>query len=96
MEGERGKRRILLTSIQQVPLSSWPADRRLKEIGGYSQAALEQDIEGYVLFVWTQIMGWSVPETQVFIAHLRRQVRNKNVHGYFRLRVVYAQKPLHG
>ena len=61
-------------------------------MGLYSHLALTQDIEGYVLYMWTNVMGWSREEVQVYTAHLRRQLNNKNVHGYFRMRVVYGRK----
>ena len=63
-------------------------------MGLYSQLALEQDVEGYVLYMWSSVMGWSKEEIHVYIAHLRRQLRDKNVHAYFNMRVVYGQKPV--
>ncbi|KAK3385900.1 S-adenosyl-L-methionine-dependent methyltransferase [Podospora didyma] len=77
----------------KCPLTTWPADRKLKEMGAFSQMALEQDIEGYVLFMWSEVMGWSTKEIHVYIAHLRNQIRDKSVHAFFRQRVVFGQKP---
>ncbi|KAK0609946.1 S-adenosyl-L-methionine-dependent methyltransferase [Bombardia bombarda] len=77
----------------KCPLSGWPKDRKLNEIGMYSQLAIEQDIEGYVLFMWGQVMGWSSEQIGVYIAHFRRQLRDYNVHAYVRMRSVFAQKP---
>ncbi|KAK3313025.1 S-adenosyl-L-methionine-dependent methyltransferase [Apodospora peruviana] len=77
----------------KCPLTGWPKDKKLQEMGLYSQLALEQDVEGYVLYMWSQVMGWSNDEIHVYIAHLRKQLRDKNVHAFFRMRVVYAQKP---
>jgi hypothetical protein len=48
---------------------------------------------GYVLFITNVISGWSREQVLVYIAHLRRELRNNDIHGYFRLRVVWAQKP---
>lgn len=76
----------------KMPLAPWPKDPKDKEIGMYSQLAIESDIEGYVLFMWSQVMGWTAPEIQVFIAHLRKQLRGKH-HGYTYLRRAWAQKP---
>lgn len=38
-------------------------------------------------------MGWSHEEIMVFVAHLRRQVRDPNVHSWYLHRIVYARKP---
>ena len=48
---------------------------------------------GYVLFVWTQVMGWNPDEVKVFCSHFRKQLRDKNCHAYFTYRIVYARKP---
>ncbi|KAK0714028.1 hypothetical protein B0T26DRAFT_719328 [Lasiosphaeria miniovina] len=77
----------------KCPLIPWPADPKLKEIGAFSRLALEQDVEGYVLFVWSQVMGWSPQQIHVYIAHLRKQLRDPHVHAFFRMRVVYGKKP---
>jgi SAM-dependent methyltransferase len=77
----------------KCPLGGWAQDPKLKQCGLYAHLALDQDIEGYVLFMWSTVMGWSTEAIHVFIAHLRRQLRDKNVHAMFRMRVVYGQKP---
>ncbi|KAK0649230.1 S-adenosyl-L-methionine-dependent methyltransferase [Cercophora newfieldiana] len=77
----------------KLPLNGWMKDPKWKEVGQFAQLALEQDIEGYVLFVWTQVMGWTPEETKVFIAHFRKQLRDRNCHSYFKYRIVTARKP---
>ncbi|KAK0611258.1 S-adenosyl-L-methionine-dependent methyltransferase [Immersiella caudata] len=77
----------------KLPLNGWMEDDKWKEIGQFCRLALEQDIEGYILFIWTQVMGWTAEETKVFIAHLRRQMRDPKLHAYFRYRIVTARKP---
>lgn len=39
------------------------------------------------------VMGWTKTETQVYCAHLRRQLRDPELHPYFTRRIVYARKP---
>lgn len=48
---------------------------------------------GYVLFITNVISGWSREQVLVYIAHLRRELRDPSIHGYFRLRVVWGRKP---
>ncbi|KAK4154797.1 secondary metabolism regulator LAE1 [Chaetomidium leptoderma] len=75
------------------PITGWSADKKLKEIGTYGHLSLEQDMDGMVLYMFKEVMGWSSPEIMAYIAHLRRQLRDKSVHPCCKLRMVYAQKP---
>ncbi|RKL50866.1 hypothetical protein BFJ72_g319 [Fusarium proliferatum] len=77
----------------KVPIGGWPEDPRLKEAGQYFQAAILQDVEGTLTFI-ANLLGWSKEEIHVFAARYRREIRSKKVHGYFRGKVVWAQKPL--
>ncbi|KAM7211100.1 Demethylmenaquinone methyltransferase [Rhypophila decipiens] len=77
----------------KVPIGSWPRGEREKTMGIFSRGMWEADAEGYVLYIWGTVMGWSREEIQVYIAHLRRQVRDPNVHSWYLHRIVYARKP---
>ncbi|KAI4865749.1 S-adenosyl-L-methionine-dependent methyltransferase [Hypoxylon rubiginosum] len=77
----------------KVPMGSWPADSRLKEIGQWAQYTLEQDLEGFVMFMWNTVLGRSLEEMQVFLAGYRRELRTRSIHAYLPQRVVYARKP---
>lgn len=84
----------VLTMIKrQCPVGTWPKDPAQREVGAYMQLAFEQDAEGTVMFMATTL-GWTREEVAVFLAHFRREIRTKKVHGYFRQRVVWGQKPL--
>ncbi|KAF4998523.1 hypothetical protein FDECE_11764 [Fusarium decemcellulare] len=79
---------------RKVPISGWPQDPRKKEIGQFVHAALEQDLEGYILYMASQLLGWTMDEVRVYCAQLRRELRNtKRYHPYYWVRKVYAQKP---
>lgn len=77
----------------KAPIGSWPQDARLKEIGTYAQATLEQDIEGYVLFLASVVQDWSKEELDVYIAQLRRELRSGKLHPYYKQKVVWGRKP---
>ncbi|KAK4171669.1 Phosphomethylethanolamine N-methyltransferase [Triangularia setosa] len=77
----------------KCPIGGWAKDPKLKEIGEFALAGILQDIEGWILFVWSQVMGWSKEEVGVYVAHLRRQLRDPNVHAYCLMRCVYGRKP---
>ncbi|KAI1492951.1 S-adenosyl-L-methionine-dependent methyltransferase [Biscogniauxia mediterranea] len=77
----------------RTPIGSWPANAKEREIGQYAQLALEQDIEGFVVYMWTTVMGWSPDEIHVYAAHLRRELRSRKCHAYYPQRVIVARKP---
>ncbi|EAQ90314.1 hypothetical protein CHGG_02249 [Chaetomium globosum CBS 148.51] len=67
----------------KVPITAWAADKKNQEIGAYNHLSLEQDMEGLILYMFQQVMGWSTTEIHAYIAHLRRQLRDKssyNIH----------------
>ncbi|KAI8681028.1 hypothetical protein NCS55_00352500 [Fusarium keratoplasticum] len=77
----------------KAPIGGWAKDPRLKEIGQFAQAALEQDYEGYVLFMANMVLGWSKEEVSTYCAQLRREIRSGKFHPFYRQRVVYGRKP---
>ncbi|KAI1088651.1 S-adenosyl-L-methionine-dependent methyltransferase [Rostrohypoxylon terebratum] len=85
---------IVLEENMKTPLGPWPADENQKQVGLYNRLAIEQDVEGFLMYMWTMVMGWSKEEIQVYAAHLRRELRSPNIHAYYPQRVVIGQKPL--
>ncbi|KAI2618928.1 S-adenosyl-L-methionine-dependent methyltransferase [Hypoxylon sp. NC1633] len=77
----------------KVPMGAWPANPKLKEIGQWAQYTLEQDLEGFVMFMWNTVLGRSLEEMQVFLAKYRKELRTRSIHSYLPQRVVYARKP---
>lgn len=57
------------------------------------QVSLEQDLEGYVLYMASQLLGWSKEEVAVYCAQFRREMRSGNFNAYFRQRVIWGRKP---
>ncbi|KAF2969657.1 hypothetical protein GQX73_g3949 [Xylaria multiplex] len=77
----------------KTTLGSWAADPKQKEIGQYARLALEQDVEGFIMYMWTTVLGWTREEITVYAAHLRRELRSPNFHAYYPQRVVVGRKP---
>ena len=74
-------------------MGPWTKDPKLAEVGRFMQLTLENDMEGYTLFLWTSILGWSKEEHQVFMMSMRKVLRNRRIHIYVNTRYVYGQKP---
>ncbi|KAI1414189.1 S-adenosyl-L-methionine-dependent methyltransferase [Hypoxylon sp. FL1857] len=77
----------------KTPLGPWPADENQKLIGQYNRLAIEQDVEGFLMYMWTMVMGWTREEIQVYAAHLRRELRSPNIHAYYPQKLVIGRKP---
>ncbi|KAL2669890.1 hypothetical protein Neosp_015187 [[Neocosmospora] mangrovei] len=77
---------------KKVPIGGWPRDPKQKEIGQYLQASLEQDLEGYVLYMASQLLGWTKEEVSVYCAQFRREIRSGRYHAFFRQRVIWGRK----
>ncbi|KAK0722047.1 S-adenosyl-L-methionine-dependent methyltransferase [Lasiosphaeria miniovina] len=77
----------------KVPVGGWALDPKLAEVGRIVHATLENDMEGYTLMLWHNVLQWPKDEYQIFLMEFRKAIRNKRVHGYMTLRYVYGRKP---
>ncbi|KAK3299596.1 S-adenosyl-L-methionine-dependent methyltransferase [Chaetomium fimeti] len=84
----------LVQHDMKTPITAWAGDKKNHEIGAYNHLSLEKDLEGLILYMFKEVMGWSTIEIHAYVAHLRRQLRDKSVHPVADLRLIYAQKPL--
>jgi SAM-dependent methyltransferase len=75
------------------PTNAWPRDPKLKELGRWNETNMAQGVEGFSLHVMTHGLGWSKEEVDVFVAKVKSDMRNRHIHAYFRLPVVYGRKP---
>jgi len=75
------------------PIGGWSKDKRLKEIGLYNRLHWEQGIEGWCIFLLTNYLHWTKEEVMVYLAKMREMLRDKRVHAYQEVSVVYGRKP---
>ena len=78
----------------QVPIGGWAKDPKQKEVGQYVHLCLDPDYEGFVLFMASELLGWTKEQVYVYCAQLRREIRSLKYHPYYRQRVVYGRKPV--
>ncbi|KAG5657659.1 hypothetical protein KAF25_007692 [Fusarium avenaceum] len=76
------------------PINEWPKDKHHKELGRWSYANMNDGLEGLLLALFTRFLGWSADEVRVLCSAMRKQLRDKNVHAYIPIYVVYGKKPL--
>ncbi|KAG4256681.1 hypothetical protein FPRO03_03691 [Fusarium proliferatum] len=70
----------------KIPIGDWPKDPRLAEVGRFVKLTLENDMEGYTLLLWNNVLQWPKDEYQVFLMQSRKALRNRKIHGYFVVR----------
>lgn len=78
----------------QVPVGTWPLDPKLKNLGLHQLEQMCESVEPFTLALLTRILGWSNEETQVLMANVQSEFRNKKNHLYGVFHFVYGQKPL--
>lgn len=69
----------------KLPVNSWAKDQKLKQAGTYFHHALERDMEGFSMFICTQLLGWSPEEVHVLVAKMRQAIRTKADRPYIRV-----------
>ena len=78
----------------KMPLGPWARDLKMKEVGWWHLIEAYQGVEGWTMAPFTRVLGWSYNEVQVFLAKLREGFKNRTIHAYTAVSVVYGQKPL--
>nr|XP_036580010.1 Phosphoethanolamine N-methyltransferase 3-like protein 1 [Colletotrichum truncatum]KAF6787766.1 Phosphoethanolamine N-methyltransferase 3-like protein 1 [Colletotrichum truncatum] len=77
----------------KLPVGGWAADPKLAEVGRYVQLTMENDIEGYTLFMWNNVLQWPKDEYQIFLMSMRKELRSRKIHSYMTVKFVYGRKP---
>ncbi|KAK1756728.1 S-adenosyl-L-methionine-dependent methyltransferase [Echria macrotheca] len=77
----------------KIPVGGWALDKKLAEVGGIAQMVLLNDIEGYTLALWHNVLMWPEDEYRPFLDQLRKALQNKKIHSYLLLRYAYGRKP---
>lgn len=79
---------------QILPISPWPKDAHLKQIGRWIQFSFGEGQEAFSMQMWLEQTGWSFEEYQVFLAKVRKDIQSRKVHGYLNSFTVCRQKPM--
>lgn len=83
---------------EKWPTNSWPRDKKYKQIGIWNTENVIRALAAVSLAVFTwpkseNSLGWSRTEVEVLLAGVRKDMRNTNIHAYWRLESIYARKP---
>ncbi|KAF5657486.1 methyltransferase domain-containing protein [Fusarium heterosporum] len=66
---------MIKESMYQIPIGEWPESDDLKRLGKFALMDFNYNIEGSMLRLATEVLGWSEERTRLFAAALREEVR---------------------
>ncbi|RSL40255.1 hypothetical protein CEP53_013487 [Fusarium sp. AF-6] len=75
------------------PINTWPKDPRYKEIGLWTLANIERNLEAISTILLARGLEMSRDEILVFLSEVRGEMRDLRVHAYWEVFVVTGQKP---
>ncbi|KAK0640597.1 S-adenosyl-L-methionine-dependent methyltransferase [Cercophora newfieldiana] len=75
------------------PLNPWPKDPYYKELGKWTLAMMDGGLEGLSLALLTRGLGWSPEKALMAVAEARPLMKDRNIHAYLPIFVVYGRKP---
>ena len=80
--------------IDKMPLNPWPRDPGLKKLGRDWEQQLIQGIAAwsYKLF-GERGLGWTRERIEFFLMDVRRAIKDRYVHAYGKIHVVYGRRP---
>ena len=69
----------------KIPIGTWPADKRLRDIGAVQLVAMLEGLESLTLGFYTRLLGWTPQKVQEFLVPVRQEFRSRNIHAYWPL-----------
>lgn len=69
--------------VVNVPIGLWAKDKKYKEIGAWNLICLIEGLEGILLRIAVDVMGWTPEEVTVLAAKVRTALKDKSVHAYY-------------
>ena len=76
------------------PSNTWPKDKYMKELGKWNMINILEGLEGFCLALMTRGLGWKKEEVDVFVAKVSSDIKNRGIHAYYPMPVIWGRKPL--
>ncbi|KAH6639667.1 S-adenosyl-L-methionine-dependent methyltransferase [Boeremia exigua] len=78
------------------PIGPWPKDPYLKDLGRWGERNWCDGIEGWVMALYTRLLGWTYDEVKSFVRDFQGVIKDRRGRLWQEVRVVYARKPYPG
>ena len=80
--------------IDKIPINAWPRDPFLKQLGRCWEVNLLEGLAASSYKILGPLgLGWTQPDIEVFLAQVRHAIRDRHVHAYLKIYVVYGRRP---
>jgi pantothenate kinase-related protein Tda10 len=76
-----------------MPIGAWPKDPKLKEIGKYQLIQQIEAVESYTPRIFSTVMCWKEEELQVYVAKVKKELKDPSIHLYVPIYFVWGRKP---
>jgi hypothetical protein len=70
--------------VFDLPIGSWPKDRRLKEIGAFNRLQTCQGLQGMAMGLLTKVKKWTPNQVEGFVDDVRREIEDRFVHSQWK------------
>lgn len=75
----------VVETVYKLPMGPWPADRELRTVGLYHREQFLDGLHGIIIKYLTTVEGWQPQEVDVFLAMVKEQIRDRNIHCYWKV-----------
>ncbi|KAK4119946.1 methyltransferase domain-containing protein [Parathielavia appendiculata] len=79
---------------QKWPTNGWAKNRKLRELGRWSQLTFGRELETISTALLMHGLGWDAKEVSILCALVRKEFQNPRVHAYFPVLTAFGMKPL--
>lgn len=80
--------------VDKIPMNPWPKNPFLKGIGRLWEANWLEGLSGFSYRLFgPDGLGWTQNEIEVFLVDVRKCIKDRNVHAYQKMYVVYGRRP---
>lgn len=69
----------------KLPLGTWPRDQHLKEVGLWHREQFLEGLQGIILRYLITVEGWNVEEVELFLVEVRRCIKDRRIHCYWKV-----------
>ena len=67
----------------KLPLGTWPAEKKWKEVGAFNMVTCDEGLEGYILYLGTKVLNWTLEDIHDMLDRTRTAMRNPRYHAYY-------------
>ncbi|KAF4773972.1 hypothetical protein HER10_EVM0007297 [Colletotrichum scovillei] len=75
------------------PSNAWARDPKYKELGMWNHENMSSGVEGFTMAAFTRIHNWTKEEVQAFLVDVRKDLKDRSIHGYWTVYNIHGRKP---